>query len=242
MSELSVITLCLSTLEPLPRFIDNIARYLMANPSDIDLVMVINKTAEDPEAIIEYARKQYPWLKLVMLQRNGGGRRSYGALVRFGIAYSTSRYVVLVSPYGEDDLSIIPEMLRKIRQGVQVVQAVRYSSTEDADKVPFKFRLYQEIYRFLTKIFLGFLINDSTYGFKMFDRAFIQALGLNQNGYSLSPEITLKALLAGGKVEYISSRMQEVPPHRDFKLYREGLGYLWLLVRGFGHRINILWF
>lgn len=241
MNELSVIVPCVSTSEPLPRCIDDLARYLMENPSDIDLVVVTNPSVSSPEKILEYGRTKYPWLKLTVLQRSGH-KVSFGALTRFGVAHSASRYAVIVSPYGEDDLSIIPMMLAKIRGGAQVVQATRYTKSEDARRVPFKFRAYQNIYRTLTRALLGHDITDSTYGFKMFDRAFIQALGLTQNGYSICPEITLKTLLAGGKVDYISSVMKPSPMNKDFKLAREGLGYFWLLVRGAAHRAGILWF
>jgi len=240
-NELSIIIPCVSTIEPLPRFIDDLARYLMENPSDVDLIVVANPSANGLEKVIEHGRKQHPWLKLTILQRTGKDVL-FGALARFGIAYSGSRYVVLVSPYGENDISIIPEMLRRIRQGAQVVQATRYTKAEDARSVPLLYRFYQYIYRFLTKLFLGVKITDSTYGFKMFDRAFTQALGLAQNGYSISPEITLKAVLAGGRVEYVPSTANLSPLNKDFKLYREGLGYLWLLIRGAAHRMGILWF
>ena len=240
-NEWSVIIPCVSTSETLPRCIDGLARYLMENPSDTDLIVVTNPSASSPEQILEYVHTKYPWLKLAMLQRSGKDV-SFGALTRFGVAHSGSRYAVIVSPYGEDDLSIIPAMLRKIRGGAQVVQATRYATPADARKVSPLFRSYQYIYRFLTRILLGVNITDSTYGFKMFDRAFVQALGLTQNGYSICPEITLKAVLAGGKVEYIPSTASLSPLNKDFKLYRDGLGYLWLLVRGFGHRMGILWF
>lgn len=241
MNELSIIVPCVSTIEPLPQFIDELARYLMTNPSDIDLVVVTNASAKEPDRIIRYARTKYPWLKITMLQRTGRDV-SFGALTRFGVAHTSGRYVVIVSPYGEDDLSIIPEMLFKIRGGAQVVQATRYTKPEDAHSVPFKFRSYQHIYRVFTRMLLGHDVTDSTYGFKMFDRAFIQALGLTQNGYSICPEITLKALLAEGKVGYVSSVMKPSPLNKDFKLAREGLGYFWLLVRGAAHRRGILWF
>jgi hypothetical protein len=133
-------------------------------------------------------------------------------------------------------------MLTKIRLGAQVVQATRYTRKGLTLKVPFRFRLYQDIYRFLTRVLLGFRISDSTYGFKMFDRIFIQAIGLNQNGHSICPEITIKALLAGGRVEYITSTNKSIPINRDFKLYQEGLGYFYLLSRGLVHRLGILWF
>ncbi|KKU74108.1 MAG: Glycosyl transferase, group 2 family protein [Parcubacteria group bacterium GW2011_GWA2_47_26] len=241
MNELSIVVPCVSTIETLPKFIDELARYLMVNPSDVDLIVVANPSAKNPEMIVEYARKNYPWLKMTMLQRSSRDAL-FGALTRFGIAHSASRYAAIVSPYGEDDLSIIPKMLLKIRQGAQVVQATRYTKPEDARGMPFKFKVYQVIYRTLTRALLRQDITDSTYGFKMFDRAFIQALGLTQNGYSICPEITLKALLAKGKVGYVSSVMKPSPLNKDFNLVREGLGYLWILARGFGHRLGILWF
>jgi hypothetical protein len=133
-------------------------------------------------------------------------------------------------------------MLKEMRKGKQVVQATRYSASKEVKSVPLRFRLYQVIYRVLIRALLGFSISDSTYGFKMFDRVFVQAIGLTQNGFSISPEITLKTLLAGGEVSYIASKIKSLPINKDFKLYKEGIGYIWLLMRGFCHRIGILWF
>ena len=215
MNELSVIIPYLSSSETLASFIDKLSVYLMENPGDVDVIIVANEGAGLSESTVKQFREKYSWLKLKVLQRKGKFR-SYGALVRFGIAYSTSRYAVLVSPYGEDDISLINEMLRKIRKGAQVVQVTRYSSEADTKIIPLKYRMYQFIYRFLIKGFLGFKISDSTYGYKMFDRIFIQALGLTQNGYSICPEITLKALLAGGKVEYLSPSIAPQPVNKNF--------------------------
>jgi dolichol-phosphate mannosyltransferase len=221
--------------------IDELAVFLMKSPSDTEIIVVANEKVQSIGNIVHYVKNKYPWMKFEMLQIKGG-TRSYGALVRFGVAYSSSRYALLVSSSGENDFTLIPKMLSKIREGAQVVQASRYSSSNNSKDVPFKFRFYQHIYRSLAKLLLGFKVSDSTYGFKMFDRVFIQALGLNQNGYSVCPEITFKTLLAGGKVEYIASSNKSSTINRDFKLYKEGIGYLWLLVRGFMHRIGILWF
>lgn len=240
-NELSIIVPCVSDVGPLPVFVDELVEHLMNNPSDVDVIIVMNEQVADPETIAGYVRDRHPWLKLTVLQRSGVAR-NYGALARFGVAYSTSRYVVLVSPYGDDDVTIINQMLATIRRGAQVVQATRYANQEHAQMVAGMFRLYQTIYRFLTRVLLGYSISDSTYGFKMFDRTFIQALGLTHNGFSVCPEITLKSLLAGGRVEYVPSTVQKERANKDFKLYKEGLGYMWLLVRGCLHRIGIVWF
>lgn len=213
----------------------------MANPGDVDIIVVANDKSPYSDSIVDYVKKRYPWLKFEMLQITGG-MRSFGALVRFGCAYSTSSYVVIVSAYGEDDISMIPKMLNQIRRGAQVVQATRADTLNANKEVLVKFRIYQAVYRLLIKVLLGLRVRDSTYSFKMFDRIFIQSSGLSQNGFSICPEITLKALLAGGKVEYIVSKVKSKPLNKDFKLCKEGVSYLWLLLRGFLHKIGILWF
>lgn len=242
MNELSIILPVLSEFEKLPSFLDRLVNYLKANPGDIDIMVVVDETVQTPESIINYVKDSYPWLKIRVLQRIGKGSiKNYGSLVRFGMAYSMSKYVVLVSPHGEDDLSVISVMLKKTRQGCQVVQATRFAKKEGRSSVGFFFRLYQAIYRLSILILVGLKINDSTYAFKMYDRVFIQTLGISRNRFSICPEITIKSLLAGGKVEYVHSTVKPVKT-RDFKLLREGIGYFLVVIRAFWHRLGIRWF
>ncbi len=241
MNELSVVVPCLSTLEALPMFLDSLAKKLMENPTDVDVIVVTGESNENPAAIVSYAKQQYPWLKFSMLQRKMGGK-SYGALARFGVAYSTSRYAVLVSPYNEDDLSILFKMLKEIRGGAQLVQATRFDSEENQQNLHWRFRAYQKTYRALLRTFVGVDITDSTYAYKMFDRTFMQALGITHNGYSMCPEVTLKGVLAGGKVVYVPSTLKTSSLNKDFHLLREGTGYLRVLLRASFHRMGMSWF
>lgn len=242
MNELSILVPCLSSIDIIPGFMDKLSTYLMGNPADVEVIITTNENAGSLISIADYVKKKYPWLKFRLLQKNGESN-GYGALVRFGLAYSTGRYAVLVSPYGEDDISIINKMLDMIRKGAQVVQATRYSDPDNSKTVSLKFRAYNHIYRLLTKYLVGLKISDSTYGFKMFDRIFMQALGLTQNGRAVSPEIILKAVLAEGKVEYLPSAIGTEKIGNKFKLHKDGPGYFWLLIRGFAHRTNtVIWF
>lgn len=241
MNELSIVIPCVSSAEMLPAFMDQLARHMMANPGEIDVIIVANETVQTLDHVVHHVRNKYPWLKFEVLQRTGT-KRNFGALARFGIAYSTSKYVVLVSPSGEDDVSIIAKMLGKIRKGPQVVQAISEVSKADSNGQQVKFNAYRSIYRLLAKLLVGVEIKSATNRFKMFDRVFVQALGLTQNGHSICPEITFKVLLAGGNVEYVPSNFKSAPINRDFKLYKEGIGYFWLLVRGLAHRAGVLWF
>jgi len=241
MNELSIVIPCVSSVSALSEFVDALASHLMGSPSETDVIAVVNESVGSVDAFIRSSKGKYPWLKLEVLVRSGS-KRSYGALARFGIAYSTSQYVVLVSPYGSDDIAIINEMLKMIREGYQVVQAVSDSARPKSSFQKLKFDLCRTIYRFLAKAIVGIEIRNSTNTFKIFDRVFIQALGLNQNNHSISMEITLKTLLAKGKLAYVNSKMETVPYNQDFKFLKDGIGYSLLLARGFLHRVGILWF
>ncbi len=241
MNELSIIIPCVSTIDTLPRFVDQLAVHLMSNPSEIDVIVVANEEIPSIGQLVHYVRKKYPWFKFEILLRTGN-KRNYGALARFGIAYSTSRYVVLFSPYGENDPSIITLMLRKIRKGYQVIQVTTKLSKADTNRKQMMFNVYRLIYRFLAQILIGVKIKSATNTFKMFDRVFVQALGLTRNTHSICAEITFKVLLAGGKLKYLSSNSKIDPSNNDFKLFKEGIDYFWLLIRGFMHRIGIQWF
>lgn len=242
MNELTIIIPCLASIEIVPDFIGLLSNHLMGNPADIEIIVVANENSGSFSSVTDGIQDKYPWLKFRMLAKNGQSN-GYGALSRFALAYSNSRYAVLVSPYGEDYIPNINKMLGIIRKGGQVVQATRYSDAEDSEPVSNKFRVYQKVYRKLVKYFIGVRTSDLTYGFKMFDRIFIQAVGLTQNSRAISPEITIKAILADGKVEYLPSRVKPVEIGGKFKLSKDGFGYLWLLVRGSLHRFGFIpWF
>lgn len=240
MNDLSIVVPCTQSTAELPKFLDELAAYLMANPSDTDVIIVANRGDAHLDAVASFMRERYPWVQYTILERIGVARR-YGALARFGIAFSTSRYIALVSPYGEDDLSALPMMIAALRKGVQVAQATRYARPEDARTLSWQFRAYQAIYRVLVRLLLGHAVTDSTYGYKMFDRVYLLALGLTQNGYALCPEITLKGLLGGGRIAYVPTAPKPVRVS-DFRLLRDGPAYVWVLVRGLGHRVGIPWF
>ncbi|MCK4789359.1 MAG: hypothetical protein KAV87_36795 [Desulfobacteraceae bacterium] len=241
MNELSVVIPCVSSVDALSEFVDKLTAHLMDNPSEIDVVIVANESAGRMEDFMRRTQERYPWLRFEVLVRSGS-KRNYGALARFGIAYSTSRYVVLVSPYGPDDVSIIDQMLKKIRGGYQVVQAIMESPQAASTAVGARYSVYRSVYRWLASILAGVEIRSATNTFKMFDRVFVQALGLTCNNHSVCTEITFKVLLAGGKLAYVTSNAGTFSVNNDFRIYRDGIGYSWVLVRGFLHRVGVLWF
>ncbi len=109
--------------------------------------------------------------------------------------------------------------------------------------LPRQFVLYQTIYRRAIRLLLGVDIPDSTYGFRGFNRTFVQALGLTARRMSVCSEITFKVLLSGGKIERVPGGPTG-PMLREqskFKLGNELGGYALMLLRArlhnAGHRL-----
>ena len=186
--------------------------------------------------------RRFPELHMRMLQRSTANP-GFGALVRYGVAHATGRYCAIVAPDGTDPVELIPRMVQELRGGRQMVICSRYLM-DDGDTVTRQYRVYQKIYRAAIKLLLGREITDSTNGFRAFDRVFMQALGLSSNRFSVAPEMTFKATLAGGDVGYLPGQPLPRPGagSEKFKLSNEIAGYAIVLARAALHRLGIRWF
>jgi len=164
-------------------------------------------------------------------------------MVRYAAAHASGRYCVLVAADGSDPVELIPKMVVQLREDKQLVICSRYSDPERGAGVGSRYRLYQRLYRTAIKIGLGQEITDSTNGFRAFDRRFFQAIGLTSNRFSVCPEMTFKALLAGGEIGYLPGQpLPTAGAAEKFKLPHEIFGYGVVLTRAVLHRIGIRWF
>jgi glycosyltransferase involved in cell wall biosynthesis len=186
---------------------------------------------------------RYPLLHMRILVQERG-HSGFGSTVRLGVAYAQGRFCAIVMPDARDPLEVLPEMLKKLRGGAHLVMCSRYDAPEGESTVPRRFVTYQQIYRRAIRLLLGYDIPDSTYGFRAFNRTFVQALGLTSHSFAICPEITFKVLLAGGQAERVPGA-QTGPMYADqpkFRLHNELLGYGLTLVRAALHRAGVRWF
>jgi glycosyltransferase involved in cell wall biosynthesis len=171
-------------------------------------------------------------------------RRGYGAVVRYGTAHGRGKYCVFVSADAVDPIQHIPEFYCRMETGADLVQCSRYLRPGEAATIPFKYKFSQFFFRLALRTLVGANIRDSTYAFKMFNRAEVLSMGLTRNRFSISPEITLKVLLAGGRIDFVAAgqgiRERGVS---KFKFLKEASGYIYILLRAWLHRMNLIyWF
>jgi len=240
--ELSIIVPCLNERESLPIILPKLADLILRERLDGELVILDDASVDDTFAIAQSLMSRYETIQWRVFRRYQP-RRGYGAVVRYGLAHALGRYAISVSADDVDPIEMIPEYLRRMRAGAALVQCSRYTNKGDSSTIPFKYKFYQVIYRRLVRLLLGQEIRDSTYSFKMYERVPMLAIGLSSNRFSISPEITFKALLSGGRIEYVpGSQGTRIYGISKFRFLKEGRGFAWVLFRSALHRIGILWF
>jgi dolichol-phosphate mannosyltransferase len=218
---------------------------VVAQASIFSEVLVIEEGSADGTLdIATRLAEEYPNLHIRIFTRELV-RPSFGGLVRYGMAHASGRYCAMVSADGSDPVGLLPEMLKRLRGGATMTVCSRYIRPEDTRRVGATYRVYQSVYRTAAKLLLGQEVTDSTYGFRAFNRLYIQALGTSSNRFNIFPEMTFKVLESGGTIEYLAGAPQPVGVggSEKFKLPNEILGYAAVLGRAGLHRARVLrWF
>lgn len=207
----------------------------------VEVLVVDQDSADDTVAVATDLAAEYPNLH-VRVFRHGGD--SFGGLIRFAVAHASGRYCAVVSGDGSDPVSLLPAMLKELRAGAPLVICSRYARRGDDQNIGLSYRLYQRVYRSAIRALLGHRVTDSTYGFRGFNRTYVQSLGLSSNRFNIFPEMTLKVLLSGGTVQSLAGSPQPVGASgaEKFKLPSEILGYAYVLSRATLHRSGLRWF
>jgi glycosyltransferase involved in cell wall biosynthesis len=244
MIDLTIVIPCFNEQENIVFILEKVKNLIFKQNFKTEIIVVDDQSADKTFEVTNNwitANSENLHIKLI---RRDFDRRGYGAVVRYGTAFGTGRYCIFISADAVDPIELIPEMYIEMEKGSCLVQCSRYLVETDNHTIPFKYKFFQYFFRKGVVLATGKRILDSTYSFKMFRRSDILALGITQNRFSISPEITFKSLLSGGKITYIAgAQSTRIYGISKFNFLKEGPGYLYCLFRCFLHRLKIIyWF
>ena len=242
--DLTIVIPCLNEEDNIEIILEQVRSVLIDQPFEAEIVVIDDMSDDRTLALAKsWAEGQGGEFRVSVVQRQLD-RRGYGAAVRWGVAHGIGRYCIFVSADGVDPVRLIPKMYAEMEDGAGLVQCSRYSKVGDDSTIPFKYKFYQFFFRLGVRVAIGRRIADSTYAFKMFQRREMLGVGLTQNRFSISPEITFKSILRGQRVSYVPGA-QGVRERgvSKFVFRKEGLGFAYCLLRAFLHRHRLIyWF
>jgi len=242
--DLTVVIPCLNEAESIIVTLDNVYLTLKEHSLSYEIIVVDDVSDDETFAIASEWAEQHRGLVPVKVITRSLHRRGYGAVVRYGAAYGIGRYCIFVSADNVDPVHLIPQLYEEMENGAILAQCSRYIRTGDDSTIPFSYKFYQFFFRIGVRIAIGYNIPDSTYAFKMFRRRELLGVGLSSNRFNISPEITFKSILIGGRVSYVPGAQGVRQGGKSkFIFHKEGLGYGYCLIRAFLHRHHLVyWF
>jgi dolichol-phosphate mannosyltransferase len=243
MFELSILVCAHNEAHVLERSLVSLHSVMLHESISAEVVIVDDGSDDGTVDLAVKLSARMPELHMRVLERTPG-YGGYGSMVRYGLAHASGRYCALVAADGTDPVDLIPKMVAELRKGCQLVICSRYIDPERGAALTARFQLYQSVYRRAIRVVLRQEITDSTNGFRAFDRAFMQSMGLSSTKFSVCPEMTFKTLLSGGAIAYVPGQptLRAGEGSNKFKLRHEIVGYGLVLIRSALHRAGLRWF
>lgn len=243
MPEVSLLVPCLNEAENLPKLLDRVERVCLGADLDVETLILDDASTDGTLQVAQGLRAKHRSLNIRIVHRFEP-RRGLGSLIRYGLAYATGRYALLMTADGAHPIEDLPKYVVEARKGAQLVQCSRYERESDGEPIPRRFRAYASTYRAGVRALLDWDMRDPTCSFKLLDRTFLLAVGVRANNGSIIPELVFKTRLAGGKVAVIPGRQSfREKGISQFRFLREATSYAYVLVRAWLHKTGVLaWF
>ncbi|MGH9070344.1 MAG: glycosyltransferase [Acidimicrobiales bacterium] len=159
-----------------------------------EVVVVYDFDGDNTVAPVQALLEELP---AVRLHRNTLGRGALNA-IRSGIAASAGRYVLVGMADGSDDHRVADQMVALAMAGASVVAASRYAPGGSQVGGPRAKALASRTAGLLLHHVGGMPIHDPTNNYKLYERDFLEAVGIESTGgFEVALELSVKAYAGG---------------------------------------------
>jgi len=131
-------------------------------------------------------------------------RRGYGSAYLAGLPAARGRFVVMTDADRTYDLSALPEMLEKLRDGADVVLGTRFKGEILPGAMPWTNRyIGNPILTGMLNLIFGAHVSDAHCGLRAIRREAVPRLGLSATGMEFASEMVIKAAKQHLRIEEV---------------------------------------
>ncbi|MBD3387524.1 MAG: glycosyltransferase [Candidatus Altiarchaeales archaeon] len=128
------------------------------------------------------------------------GDNGMGNALKEGYAAARGRYVIWFMGDRSDEPDMIPEILRELESGYDMVIASRYMEGGSRGDLKLEKAIYGSTYTKLARAIFGIPVHDITNAFRGFKREILDDVELESEDFAISPEFAIKAHMKGLKL------------------------------------------
>lgn len=165
----------------------------------VDEVFAVDYKSTD--GTVEFLKKN----KIRVIHQKVAGR---GNAFKVAAKNAKGEYIIFFSPDGNEDPKDIERLIPKIRNCDLVIASrfMKGSRNEEDDQL-FKFRKWaNEAFSICVRIFWGGNVTDTINGYRIIRKDFFKRLKLNEEGFAIEFQMTIRTLKLGGKIKEIPTK------------------------------------
>jgi hypothetical protein len=220
---ISVVMPCLNEAETVARCVAEARTALAAAGLDGEVLVADNGSTDGSRELAESAGARV----VAVLERG------YGAALAGGFAAARGRYVVMGDADLSYDFGAVPEFVKALDAGADLVMGSRFLGVIEEGAMPPLHRwLGNPVLTGLGRLFFRTDVSDFHCGLRAFRRDALLALDLRTTGMEYASEMVVKAVLFGLKISEIPVRLRRDgrsrPPH--LRTWRDGWRHLRFLL------------
>ena len=171
-----------------------------------ELVVVYDFDEDTTVPVVDRLTDEIPNLRAL---RNDLGRGVLNAM-KAGIAGTRAPYVLISMADGSDEPQVIDRMVERAQAGADIVAASRYMAGGRQIGGPLLKRTMSRVAGLSLHRFANVATHDPTSNFKLYSRRFLEAVRIESAaGFELALELTVKATLAGRRVEELPTTWRD---------------------------------
>jgi polyisoprenyl-phosphate glycosyltransferase len=165
---LAVVVPFLNEEENLPLLFDRIAAAMRDQPEALSVIFVDDGSTDGSATWAAQASRKDPRIKLLRLSRNFG----HQVAITAGMDHADADAVVIIDADLQDPPEVIPELLKKWREGYEIVYAVRSSRAGETWLKKFLAASFYRAFRSISSVDIPIDAGD----FRLVDRKVVGAL------------------------------------------------------------------
>ena len=212
-----------------------IIKFARKNRLKFEIIPVDDRSTDKTTLILKEISVKYHNVKPVFRRDDGKEKgNTMGKALIEGTRQAKGDFIIWTMGDLADSLVSYKDIIEKLSEGFDLVFGSRYMPGGSSGNLdPLKARLYSSG-TLLAKMLFGIPIHDITNAFRGFKKSIFNRIKLEESGFSISPELAIKAYLKGFKLgEVPTTYTNRVEGISNFKLYHMTKSYLFLYIKLF---------